>query len=81
MNAANYTWKRFALALGVAEFLTLAGFGVRYAEDAQVGYTNDTSLWVFGFAGLSAYYALIIAIVRWRMKRKGVKMPPRGYWD
>ena len=81
MKPAHYTWKRFGLALGLSAFFVFMGFGVRYAEDGQVGYTNDTSMWVFGLAALCAYYALVILIVRWRMKRKGIKPKRPGYWD
>lgn len=81
MHPTRYTWKRFWLALGGAAFFAFAGWGVRMAEDSQLGYTNDTSLWIFAISGLFAYYALIVCIVRWRMKRAGVKPPRLGYWD
>lgn len=81
MNEVRYSWRRFGLALAGAAFFTFAGWMVRQAEDSQVGYTNDTSMWVYAFGGLCAYYALIILIVRWRMKRKGLKFKRPGYWD
>ena len=63
MGAKSYTWKRVWLFLAAAAFLVLMGFGVRCAEDRQVGYTNDASMWVFVAAGLCAYYAAIVAYV------------------
>jgi hypothetical protein len=46
------------LILAAAVFM-LAGFFVRFAEDSQVGYTNDTSMWVFAVAGIFAWFALL----------------------
>lgn len=46
------------LILAAAVF-TAAGFFVRFAEDSQVGYTNDTSMWMFGIAGIFAWFALL----------------------
>ncbi|MGN0846264.1 MAG: hypothetical protein ACI4RA_02630 [Kiritimatiellia bacterium] len=67
--------RRFWLALGGAAFCTLAGFGVRYAEDLQVGYTHDTSLWIFGAAVLFAYYAAILLFL---LKRRGRRTRPKS---
>ncbi len=80
-QTTKYTWKRFWLSVGFSVFFALAGLGVRIAEDGQVGYTNDTSMWIFAISGLCLYYALIVVIVRWRLHRRGVKITPPGYWD
>jgi len=61
--ARGYTWRRFGWFTAISAFLAVMGFGVRIAEDNQVGYTNDTSLWVFGIAGICAYYAAIVLFV------------------
>lgn len=53
--------KKVWLALAGALFFTLMGFGMRYAEESQVGYTHDASMWVFVVAGLCAYYAVLAA--------------------
>jgi len=66
----SWTWRRLAASLAAVGFLTAAGFGVRVAEDNQVGYTNDTSLWVFGIAGLFAYYAAIVLFVLLRDRHR-----------
>lgn len=58
------------MAIGVAVFLVAMGFGVRCAEDGQVGYTHDSSMWVFVVAGLFAYYA---AIALCQLCRRGQK--------
>lgn len=81
MQSTRYTWKRFGLCLGASALFAVMGVCVRIAEDNQVGYTNDTSLWIFAISGLFAYYALIICIVRWWMKRMGRKPKRPGYWD
>ena len=52
-------------------FLTAMGFGVRMAEDGQVGYTHDSSMWVFVAAGLFGYYALIAFFQLWKRRRDG----------
>lgn len=71
MGAKGYTWGRFRLCLAVSAFLVAMGFGVRLAEDRQVGYTNDASMWVFVAAGLFAYYAAIVAyVIRRRARAK-----------
>lgn len=70
MRSRHYTWRRFRLSLAASLFLVFMGFGVRCAEDRQVGYTNDASMWVFVAAGLFAYYAAIVAFVIVRQRRK-----------
>lgn len=62
-------WKRFWLAIAWAVFFLVAGFGMRLAEDNQVGYTHDASMWVFGVSGLCVYYALVVIWI-WRRKCK-----------
>lgn len=54
-------------------FLTAMGFGVRMAEDGQVGYTHDSSMWVFVAAGLFGYYALIALYRLRRGERRGTR--------
>ena len=83
MRARRYTWRRFRLCLAAAAFLALMGFGVRLAEERQVGYTNDASMWVFVAAGLLVYYAAIIACVLRRDARRPPPHadPPRGPTD
>ena len=51
------------------------GFGVRYAEDCQVGYTHDASMWVFVASGLMAYYAVLVGFVLVRRARRRAKTP------
>lgn len=68
-----WSWKRFWLAMAAAAFFAMMGLGVRFAEDGQVGYTNDVSMWVFVVAGLFVYYALIALYQLWR--RKGRRRP------
>ena len=81
VQTTKYTWRRFWVAIGFSVFFALMGWGVRIAEDGQVGYTNDTSMWVFAISGLCLYYALIVVIVRWRLRRRGMKLATPGYWD
>ena len=52
-------WRRFRMLILAAAVFTAAGFFVRFAEDSQVGYTNDTSMWMFGIAGIFAWFALL----------------------
>ena len=78
MGAKGYTWGRFRLCLAVSAFLVAMGFGVRLAEDRQVGYTNDASMWVFVAAGLFAYYAAIVAYVLRRRGRGARRMGNDG---
>ena len=58
-----YTWRRVWTFAAIALFLLATGFGVRFAEDGQVGSTHDASMWVFVASGLLAYYAALIALV------------------
>lgn len=51
------TVRRLKGAVVAAISLAALGVGVRIAEYRQVGYTNDTSMWIFVAAGLCAYYA------------------------
>ena len=69
----TWTWRRFRISVAVALFLLAMGFGVRYAEDCQVGYTHDASMWVFAASGLMAYYAAIVGFVLWRRSRRRAK--------
>lgn len=71
----TWTWRRFRISVAVALFLLAMGFGVRCAEDGQVGYTHDTSTWVFAASGLMAYYAAIVGFVLWRRARRRAKTP------
>lgn len=59
-----------------AAFLVLTGMGVRIAEDGQVGYTNDASMWVFVLAGLCAYVAAIALFLLLRRRRARGRRPP-----
>ena len=61
------------MAIAVAVFLVAMGFGVRCAEDGQVGYTHDSSMWVFVVAGLFVYYAAIALYQLWRRGRAGIR--------
>ena len=70
-----YTWRRFRASLAGALFLLVMGFGVRYAEDCQVGYTHDASMWVFVASGLMAYYAVLVGFVLVRRARRRAKTP------
>lgn len=71
----KWTWRGFWVAILVAVFLVAMGFGVRLAEDEQVGYTHDVSMWVFTAAGLFAYYAAIALFQLWRRRRHMPKSP------
>lgn len=61
-----------------AAFFVLTGMGVRIAEDGQVGYTNDASMWVFVLAGLCAYVAAValFLLLRRRRARTRGRRPP-----
>ena len=78
MRTRRYTWRRFRLCLAAAVFLALMGFGVRLAEERQVGYTNDASMWVFVAAGLLVYYAAIVAYVLRRDARRAASNAEKG---
>lgn len=69
------SWRRSRVSVAVALFLLAMGFGVRYAEDCQVGYTHDASMWVFVASGLMAYYAAVIWFVLGRRARRRAKTP------
>ncbi len=68
MRGRKYTWKRVGFLVAFAAFFLLMGFAVRFAEDSQVGYTNDFSMWVFVVAGLFAYSAGLMSFVLWRRR-------------
>ena len=59
MKSKARKWRRFRMLILAAAVFTIAGFFVRFAEDSQVGYTNDTSMWMFGIAGIFAWLALL----------------------
>lgn len=59
MKSTARKWRRFRMLILAAAVFTAAGFFVRFAEDSQVGYTNDTSMWMFGIAGIFAWFALL----------------------
>lgn len=59
MKSKARKWRRFKMLILAAAVFTAAGFFVRFAEDSQVGYTNDTSMWMFGIAGIFAWFALL----------------------
>ena len=59
MKSKARKWRRFRMLILAAAVFTAAGFFVRFAEDSQVGYTNDTSRWMFGIAGIFAWFALL----------------------
>ena len=59
MKSKARKWRRFRMLILAAAVFTAAGFIVRFAEDSQVGYTNDTSMWMFGIAGIFAWFALL----------------------
>ena len=66
--------RKFGLLVAAGVFFTLAGWGVREAENGQVGYTNDTSMWVFALGALLFYCAFVLALSHWwkrRRRRKG----------
>ncbi len=69
-------WRKLYLTLGAAVFLVAVGFAVRIAEDSQVGYTNDFSMWVFVAAGLVAYKALISFFLGRRLARGAKRKHP-----
>lgn len=72
----TWTWRKFWTAIGMALFLVAMGFGVRCAEDGQVGYTHDSSMWIFVVAGLFAYYAAIAFYQLRRRPRGGASKTP-----
>ena len=53
------SWRKSAMLLAVSLVLTGLGFAVRYAEDNQIGETNEVSWWVFVTAGVVAYWAVL----------------------
>ena len=55
----TYSWRKSITLLLVAAILTGLAFAVRYGEDNQVGSSNEMSWWVFVFAGIFAYWALL----------------------
>ena len=59
MKSKARKWRRFRMLILAAAVFTAAGFFVRFAEGSQVGYTNDTSMWMFGIAGIFAWFALL----------------------
>ena len=59
MKSKARKWRRFKMLILAAAVFTAAGFFVRFAEDSQVGYTNDTSMWMFGIAGIFVWFALL----------------------
>ena len=69
------SWRRFQISVAVALFLLAMGFGVRYAEDCQVGYTHDASMWAFVASGLMAYFAVLVGFVLVRRARRRAKTP------
>ena len=69
------SWRRFRISVAVALFLLAMGFGVRYAEDCQVGYTHDASMWVFVAAGLMPSYPVRVGSVLVRRARRRAKTP------
>ena len=52
MKSKARKWRRFRMLILAAAVFTIAGFFVRF-------YTNDTSMWMFGFAGIFAWLALL----------------------
>lgn len=69
------SWRVFGWFSAAAAFLVLTGMGVRAAEDGQVGYTNDASMWVFVLAGLCAYVAAIALFLLLRRRRASPNGP------
>ena len=55
----SYTWRKSLVLAVVAALVTGLGFAVRYAEDNQVGSSNEVSWWVFVVAGLFAYWSVL----------------------
>ncbi len=55
----SHSWRKSAVMLAVALMLTGLGFAVRYAEDNQIGETNQVSWWVFVVAGVCAYWSAL----------------------
>lgn len=58
-GSARRSWRKTAVLLAVSLVLTGLGFAVRYAEDNQIGETNEVSWWVFVAAGVFAYWAAL----------------------
>ena len=68
MKPKRRNWKRFWFLVAGAAFFTLSGFCIRIAEDSQVGYTNDTSMWTFAIAAIFAWFALLQLLSALRVK-------------
>ena len=64
--------KAIACAVASIAFLLL-GFAVREAEFNQIGSSNNASLWVFFFSGLSLYSAAVIAWATLHRRKKTEK--------
>ena len=77
----TYSWRKSIVLLLVAATLTGLAFAVRYGEDNQVGSSNEMSWWVFVFAGIFAYWALLgfFVLIFKSMSRRG--KPPRAADD
>ena len=75
MGGGSVSFRRCALLAGGALFLLLMGFGVREAENGQVGCTNDASMWVFGASGICAWFALLSGVSAWRRRRRRRALP------
>jgi hypothetical protein len=55
----SYSWRKSIVLAIVTVVVTGLGFAVRYAEDNQVGSSNEVSWWVFVVAGLFAYWSVL----------------------
>lgn len=54
----------------VAALLAGLGYAVHLGEDGMLGSSEVVSTWIYGISGVVLYYALLIAFLLWRRRRR-----------
>ncbi len=57
------TWKKCFWAYGISLILFGMGFALKYAEDNQVGSSNDVSFMTWCFSGFFLYWGVLFMSV------------------